>query len=943
MQLIASTYEIREELGSGGIGTVYLGWHTRLDKPVVLKAEQRTLKTDIRELRREVNMLKNLSHTYIPQVYDFITEENMVYTVMDYIEGESLDTLLYGGNWGFSQAEIIRWACQLLEALCYLHSQPPYGILHGDIKPANIMLTPKGDIRLIDFNIALALGEEGAVQVGHSRGYASPEHYGIDYSTRRSRVTQPVNGVHSTTNGKDKILLDVRSDIYCLGATLYHLLTGTPPEEDAKHVTPIQSPNVSPAVSAIVQKAMMPNPDERYQTAQEMLDAFEDLYSKDPRVRRHRKCVCMSAAVLTAVFLMGGLAAFTGLRQRERIQAAVAEQERAEKQAVEAIAQSENALRRGDRPEAIRAAKEALAAAPGQISYTKQAQKALTDALGVYELSDGFRDHLCLELPGEPSKLVMSPGGTRVGVMADGRALVFDTESGEELAALAAEPSALAELVFNGEDVLIYAGSGALRSYDLAQKRELWSGQAATAVTLSADGSTVAAIYKDGGFAVIYDAANGKIRQTVDFAGQRQRILANDVYIDGEYNLFALNGNGTRLAVSFDNGSLLVYDLQDSRENLTVFDKSEFSSFRGGFHGKYLAMVAQDDTAGQNVFAVLDMDQKAQTGAFKTGTGLYPLVDESGIYLASGRLVAKMAPETLDETEFIYADVPIVRYQISGDECIAAMENGNFGIYKVGNICKGQWTPNNAGQLIGLAGGYAAEASPDAPELRILKRVDRQDAQLLTYDRDCEHREARLSADGSTVMLFRVDSFRLYDAAGNVLADVDIPVGQDGRPPYDQQYRRDKSGDRLEVIYYDGQVRSYSAEDGRLLAETRREAPDKSLEEEFLTSRYRIVRGPLGTPEVFDLASGELVGQLQSEDTLIYVTETGPYLVAEFWADSSQERYGLLLDQDLEALARLPNLCDVLEDGTLLFDDMAGNIRYSPIYSLEELMTMSID
>lgn len=945
-QLIASTYEIREKLGSGGIGTVYLGWHTRLDKPVVLKAEQRTLKTDIRELRREVNLLKNLGHTYIPQVYDFITEENMVYTVMDYIEGESLDVLLSNGSWNFPQAEIIRWAHQLLEALCYLHSQPPHGILHGDIKPANIMLTPQGDIRLIDFNIALALGEEGAVQVGHSRGYASPEHYGIDYSSRRGRVTQPMKGSHRTTNGRDLVLLDVRSDIYCLGATLYHLLTGEPPADDAKQVRVIQSPKVSPAVVAIVRKAMSPDPDQRYQTAREMLEAFENLHSQDPRARRHRKCVRVSAAVLAGVFLLGGASTLTGLRLSEQAQAEAAERERAGKQAIEAIAQSEAALRRGDRPKAVQAAREAMVSAPAP--YAKQAQKALTDALGVYELSDGFRDHLCLELPGEPVKLALSPEGARVGVMTDGQALVFDTESGEELAGLAAEQSALAELVFRDEDVLLYAGQDALRCYDVGRGEELWSGEAATAVTLSADGSTAAAVYKDGGFAVIYDAASGKVRQRVDFGGRKQRMPVNDVYRDSEYNLFALNSAGTLLAVSFDDGSLWVYDLREGGKALGLFEESRFDRFRGGFSGGYLALVAQDDEAGENVFAVLEMeeaelDKVRQSGGLETKTGLYPLVNESGVYLASGRLVAKMDPETLDETEIAYADAPIVRYQVHGDACITAMETGEFGIYQNGDVCLGRWTPEHAGDLIGLAGEYAAEASLDAPELRILKRTDRRDAELLAYDPDCKHREARLSADGGTVMLFRVDGFRLYDRAGNILADVDIPAGQDGRPPYDQQYLRDSSGSRLEVIYYDGQVRSYSAEDGRLLAETRRDPPDRSLEEEFLTSRYRIVRGPLGTPEVSDRTSGEPVGQLQSEDTLIYMTETGEYLVAEFWADSSQERYGLLLNQDLEVLAKLPNLCDVTANGTLLFDDMAGNLRQSLIYSPEELLALAAD
>ena len=87
----------------------------------------------------------------------------MVYTVMDYIAGESLDKPLKRGE-RFEQPRVIRWACELLEALCYLHSRPPYGILHGDIKPANIMLRPDDRICLIDFNIALALGENGAVK-----------------------------------------------------------------------------------------------------------------------------------------------------------------------------------------------------------------------------------------------------------------------------------------------------------------------------------------------------------------------------------------------------------------------------------------------------------------------------------------------------------------------------------------------------------------------------------------------------------------------------------------------------------------------------------------------------------------------------------------------------------------------------------------------------------
>ena len=165
-KIIASTYEIIRQIGSGGGGNIYLANHLRLGKKVILKADKRKIDTKQELLRREVDVLKNLSHPNIPQVYDFFIENNTVYTVMEYIEGESLDKPLKRGE-KFSQAQVIKWAKQLLKALSYLHSpihgDPPHGFVHSDIKPANIMRTPFNDICLIDFNIALALGEDNVI------------------------------------------------------------------------------------------------------------------------------------------------------------------------------------------------------------------------------------------------------------------------------------------------------------------------------------------------------------------------------------------------------------------------------------------------------------------------------------------------------------------------------------------------------------------------------------------------------------------------------------------------------------------------------------------------------------------------------------------------------------------------------------------------------------
>lgn len=141
-EMIGSTYRIIKRIGAGGGGIVYLAYHERLQKKVILKADKRRITTRSDLLRREVDVLKELSHTYIPQVYDFFVENDIVYTVIDFIEGESLNKPLERGE-RFSQPVVIKWARQILEALKYLHSpthgNPPRGYVHSDIKPANIM------------------------------------------------------------------------------------------------------------------------------------------------------------------------------------------------------------------------------------------------------------------------------------------------------------------------------------------------------------------------------------------------------------------------------------------------------------------------------------------------------------------------------------------------------------------------------------------------------------------------------------------------------------------------------------------------------------------------------------------------------------------------------------------------------------------------------------
>lgn len=940
-RIIASTYEIKEKIGSGGGGVVYLGRHLRLGIPVVLKADKRTLAAKQEVLRREVDALKNLSHTYIPQVYDFVAEGDTVYTVMAYIEGESLDKPLRRGE-SFRQAQVITWACQLLEALSYLHSQPPYGILHGDIKPANIMLTPQGDIRLIDYNIALALGEAGSVRVGFSRGYASPEHYGIDYSSHtvfpdeeqetelldRSPEYARIRRARQTTSpGKRTVLLDVRSDIYCLGATLYHLLTGVRPPEDAKEVAAISSPAVSPAVAEIIRKSMCPDPDQRYQSAGEMLYAFEHLHENDPRSVRHRRRTAAAACVLSALFLTGGVCMSVGLKQMERLQALQA-------QALADVTASQEAYQAGDIPGAVRLARDALTA---HTRYDAPAQKALTDALGVYRLSDGFAAHHRIALPGTPQKLAMSPDGTRTAVMTGELLTVYDTDSGEQLAQLAKDPSALADMVFLDEDRLLYAGDGGLRSYDLRSGRELWAGAPATGISVSADGGMAAAVYRDESRAVLYDTADGTVLGTVDFQGQRQSVLENDILLDPGHNLLALNGDGTRLAVSFADGALRLYDLTGGGEDIELLGASDRIHFTGGFYGPYFAFSAAAGDGGGAEFAVVDTDSLTWPVDYFNDIPFHVQADESGIFVSYGHSLAWMDTETwMDHSAAYSTSEDIADFQRTGQRTLVILRDGTLAFYDSNGALMDEIP--GGGALARTAGVYAAAASTDAPFLRIFKQEAHDEARFFSYDPMIPHDEARVSADGKTVMLFSYDRLLLFERNGQMLGAAEFP---DKDSVYDTQYRRDETGSYLEVIYSDGRIRAYSAADGGLLSERTEEPPDPSLDEEFYTERYRIFSSLHGTPQVYARSSGELVCQLEPDSFLTYVTELDSGEILTEYISTEGERYGLLLSADCEVLALLPDLCDVFADGTLYFDDGRGTVRQSAVYSVDELLSLA--
>ncbi|MGN0621780.1 MAG: protein kinase [Porcipelethomonas sp.] len=289
--IIGGMYRVIKEIGHGGIGVIYLAEHLRLKKYVVIKKIKNDFNGSI-EARNEVDILKNLHHTYLPQVYDFYQEGTQIFTVIDFVEGHDLEWYLKQG-YSFDEGTVKKWLYQLCTVVNYLHCQDP-PVLHSDIKPANIMITSSGNICLIDFNISLDMND--AIDLsGFSRNYASPEQY--------IRFCQLTNGSFMNLSCP----IDQRTDIYGIGTTFYSLMTHKLPDVINGQL-PISKLNVnySEGLCKIIEKAMDPDYSKRYASVKKMLRDIENMYKLE---KGYKKYFLLQLAALAAggCLIIGGV------------------------------------------------------------------------------------------------------------------------------------------------------------------------------------------------------------------------------------------------------------------------------------------------------------------------------------------------------------------------------------------------------------------------------------------------------------------------------------------------------------------------------------------------------------------------------------------------------------------------------------------------------------
>jgi hypothetical protein len=257
--LVDGKYRIIAQTGKGGMSTVWLALNEAVNKQWAIKEVKKSSPSTSDQIIKqnlvtEAGILRHLKHPHLPSIVDIFNEDDTFLIVMDYIEGRTLSDILKEQG-RQPQADVVDWALQICSVFKYLHGlNPP--IIYRDMKPGNVMLKPDGNIMVIDFGTAREYKHESGEDTIHlgTKGYAAPEQFQDN---------------HQQT--------DPRTDIYNLGATMYHLVTGKNPSKPPFKFLPIRQVDrtLSSGLESIILKCVAPDPNERYQTVDDLEFALE--------------------------------------------------------------------------------------------------------------------------------------------------------------------------------------------------------------------------------------------------------------------------------------------------------------------------------------------------------------------------------------------------------------------------------------------------------------------------------------------------------------------------------------------------------------------------------------------------------------------------------------------------------------------------------------------
>lgn len=281
----ADLVDIQPLNATGGFSNLFRAHKVGLDVDVVIKRVKKVYQGRMNE-QSEAKIMTALRHQYLPRVYDLkIASDGFTYTIMELIEGCTLrDYVRQRGS--LDQKQVLKWTRQLCEVVDYMHTRKPKGIIHSDLKPENVMITPQGDICVIDFNASLEVKEEGEEleAIGATAGFAAPEQYNVPLN--RFAPGHPMRPIAEAAQSMGRV--SYRTDIYAIGALAYYMITGYAPKVWVETVIPLEKYDIilGDAFMRVIEKAMEPKPADRYKSAGAMLQSLNSLGKIDKRYRR---------------------------------------------------------------------------------------------------------------------------------------------------------------------------------------------------------------------------------------------------------------------------------------------------------------------------------------------------------------------------------------------------------------------------------------------------------------------------------------------------------------------------------------------------------------------------------------------------------------------------------------------------------------------------------
>lgn len=314
--LLGDDFDQLRPLGAdGGLSRLFRARKRSLNVDVVIK-RMRMDPSRPADVQREARIITALRHQYLPRIFDFKTDgQGWCYTIMEYIPGCTLRQYVQS-NGALDQRLMLRWLRQLCVVLDYMHGQKP-AIIHSDIKPENIMITPQGDICLIDFNTSVELKDEGEFAVGATRNYAAPEQYNIPLKNFGDPAALPPARralYDMAAQAKRFGKVTEKTDIYSMGAVAYFMITGYDPACWNEELIALDryAITLGDPLRQVIERCMRKEPAKRFSSAAETMRALNDLKKTDKRYRAWRRSCTLTAIIIGAGVILSAFAAVNG-------------------------------------------------------------------------------------------------------------------------------------------------------------------------------------------------------------------------------------------------------------------------------------------------------------------------------------------------------------------------------------------------------------------------------------------------------------------------------------------------------------------------------------------------------------------------------------------------------------------------------------------------------